>query len=416
MSPLREVVVPVPGSKSEAIRALIVGALARGVTRIEGAPASGDVRAVVRALKTLGVRIEGRPGSGTLRVHGTAGRLPPGDRRLDLGGSATGLRMLTCVALLRTGRTTLTGDASLRRRALGMASGPVAPGGPTVRARRDRPPVTVEGGPLRRAPWMRVSGNLTSQVASGWLLIGSLLEGGLLLALPGPIVSEPYLLMTLAALRRAGVRVVRKGGLFLVPHRIPRAVRFSIEPDWSSAAYPLVAAAILGKRVRVPGLRARSLQADHAILRLLRLAGVRCGVDKKGAWCRGTGRLRPFTIDLMNSPDLAPAAAALALFAKGTSRVTGAAHLRFKESDRIAACVAAVNALGGRARETRDGFVVSGGTAQKGTVDPRGDHRIALAFGVAAAAIPGARVLDRACVRKSWPSAWRDLAPLLGHA
>jgi 3-phosphoshikimate 1-carboxyvinyltransferase len=185
--------------------------------------------------------------------------------------------------------------------------------------------------------------------------------------------------------------------------------------DWSSAAYPLVAAAILGRRVRVPGLDPRSLQADRAVLALLRKAGARCGADRRGAWCEGTGVVRPFRIDLRASPDLAPAAAALALFADGESRVTGAAHLRGKESDRIAACVASVRALGGAARERRDGFTIRGGTPRAGVVRPRGDHRIALAFGVAAAAIPGARVLDRACVAKSWPSAWRDLAPLLGR-
>jgi 3-phosphoshikimate 1-carboxyvinyltransferase len=322
--------------------------------------------------------------------------------------------MLACLAAVRQGRTVLDGDASLRRRPQGALLSALESLGIAVRARGGRAPLAVEGGPLlrpRSAP--SVSCGDTSQVASGLLLAGCLLPGGLRPGLRGRVVSRPYLDLTVEALRRAGIRVTRRGAEFRVAPGVPRALRVDIEPDWSSAAYPLVAAAILGRRVRVPGLRAGSLQPDRAVLRLLRMAGARCGVDADGAWAEGTGRLRPFTVSLRDSPDLAPAAAALALFAKGTSRVTGASHLRLKESDRIAACVAAVNALGGRARETRDGFFARGGAPRKGTVDPRGDHRLALAFGVAAAAIPGARVLDRGCVSKSWPGAWRDLAPLL---
>jgi 3-phosphoshikimate 1-carboxyvinyltransferase len=346
-----------------------------------------------------------------------AGRFPAGDRRLGLGGSATGLRLLACAAALREGRTTLDGDASLRRRPAGPLAAPLRALGVRVRARRGRPPVVVEGGPAPApAAPVPVDASATSQVASGLLLVAPLLPGGLRIRLGGAPVSEPYLDLTLAALRRAGVRVARRRREFAVPHRVPRAARIAVEGDWSSAAYPLVAAAILGRRVRVPGLDPRSRQADRAVLDLLRRAGVPRGADGDGAWCDGTGRVRPFAVDLRSAPDLAPAAAALALFAPGESRVTGAAHLRTKESDRIAGCVAAVRALGGRARPTGDGFVVRGGTPRAGRVDPRGDHRLALAFGVAAAAIPGARLLDRGCVAKSWPSAWRDLAPLLRRA
>ena len=286
------------------------------------------------------------------------------------------------VAALRDGRTTLDGDASLRRRPLGA----IPDLGIPIRTRRGKPPIVVEGPAAVRGP-VRVSARDTSQFASGLLLAGFRIR------LAGPVVSAPYITMTMSALLRFG----GKG---------PRTVR--IEPDWSSAAYPLIAAAIRGLRVRVPGLSMNSLQADRTVIDMLESAGVPCGVDRRGAWCEGTGRVGPFAIDLRDAPDLAPAAAALALYADGESRVTGAAHLRGKESDRIAACVAAVRAMGGRARSTRDGFVVRGGTVRAGVVDPRGDHRIALAFGAA-----GARVLDRECVAKSWPTAWADLAPLL---
>lgn len=412
--PSHETVVRVPGGKSEAIRALLVGALARGTTRITGAPGAEDVLAVVAALEELGVRVDGVPGAGVLRVRGTLGQFPPGDLRVHLGGSATGLRMLSCVAALRTGRTTLEGDASLRSRPVGPLATPLRSLGVTAKLRRGRPPVVVSGGPARMPRGeVAVDASRTSQLASGLLLLGPFLPGGLRLRLKGRAVSEPYILLTMDVLRRAGVRVRRAGRVFQVPEGVPAPFSTEIEADWSSAAYPLLAGALLRRRVRVPGLRPRSPQADRVVLDLLRAAGARCGLDASGAWCRGSGPLKGFEVDLRSSPDLAPVAAVLGMFAGGRSRVTGAAHLKGKESDRIATCVAAVRALGGTAVPRPDGFDIRGGIVKAGVVDAAGDHRVALAFSVAAAAIPGARVRGTACVRKSWPGGIEDMAHAL---
>jgi 3-phosphoshikimate 1-carboxyvinyltransferase len=338
------------------------------------------------------------------------GEFPPGDVTVRCGGSATGLRILACVAALRKGRTTLTGDPSLRARPAGPLEEPLAALGVEVRTKGGRPPVEIRGGPARGSgDPLPVDASETSQVASGLLLLGSHLPGGLRLRLGGRVVSAPYLDLTVEALRHAGVRVRRAGRMLTVLPGVPEPRSVLVEADWSSAAYPLLAAAVRHGRVRVPGLDAGSLQADRAVLDLLGRAGARCGADGEGAWCEGTGKVKPFAVDLRSSPDLAPAAAALALFARGECRVTGAAHLRGKETDRIAACVDAVRALGGKARALRGGFVVRGPASVRGTVDSRGDHRIALAFGAV-----GARVRGSACVRKSWPGAWRALRRVSG--
>ncbi len=414
--PAAQIVVRVPGSKSEAIRALVLAALAPGTGRVTGTPASRDVAAVVGALRGLGIVVEGEPGPAALVVRGCGGALPGGDRTVRVGGSATGLRILACVAALRQGRTLLDGNRSLRARPAGPLAAALAPLGVRVRTRRGRPPVVVEGGPSRGAAGtVGVDAARTSQVASGLLVAGAALPGGIRVRLEGTAVSRRYLDLTVEVLRRAGVSVRRTGDEIHVREGIPRAPRLRVEPDWSSAAYPLLGAALRGVRVRVPDLPPRSAQADRAVLGVLRAAGVRCGVDAAGAWAEGGGALRPFSADLRDAPDLAPVAAALALFAPGESRVTGAAHLRAKESDRIASCVAAARALGAGAEGTADGFVIRGGTPRAGAVDPRGDHRIALAFSLAAAAIPGARVGGTACVAKSWPGALRAMAPLLGR-
>ena len=411
-------VIEVPGSKSVAIRALCVAALARGRSTVDGAPASDDIRAVVRSLRRLGVRIGGSPG-GRLVIHGAGpGGMRGGEVRLDLGGSATGLRVLAAVAALRPGETVLDGDASLRRRPAGAIVESLRALGARVSSAAGRPPLRVRG-PLdaeAAARGIAVDASGSSQAVSALLLVGAALPGGIRLRLKGAVVSAPYVDLTVDAIAAAGGDAFRRGRRAGVRPRPLRRLAVRVEADWSSAAFPLVGAAILGRSVRVPGLRADSRQADRAILGILGRAGARCGVDGRGAWCRGTGQPRAFRADLRDAPDLAPAAAALALFAPGTSRVCGAAHLRSKESDRIAACVAAVRALGGRAEERADGFSVRGGTPRSGTVDPRGDHRVALAFLVAAAAIPGARLADPRCVSKSWPGARAALAPLLRAA
>ena len=406
--PTTEIRIIVPGSKSEAIRALVVGALAGGTTRLEGVPDSGDVTSVVEALSDLGVGIDGVPGSGVMRVRGTGGDFAPGSVTVRCGGSATGLRILACVAALRRGRTTLTGDATLRARPAGPLEAPLGALGIYVGTQEGRPPVVVEGGPARaHGEEIPLDASGTSQVASGMVLMAALVPGGLRLRLEGKVVSSPYIDLTVEALLRAGVRVRRAGRILTVPGEVPSSCTAVIEADWSSAAYPLVAAAVRGLRVRVPGLRGGSLQADRAVMGLLERVGASCGVDGEGAWCEGTGTVKPFEIDLGDAPDLAPAAAALALFAAGESRVTGAAHLRAKESDRIATCVAAVRALGGEAEALRDGFTVRGGAPLAGFVDPAGDHRIALAFGAV-----GAEVTGRSSGRKSRPRAWEAHA---GH-
>jgi 3-phosphoshikimate 1-carboxyvinyltransferase len=237
------------------------------------------------------------------------------------------------------------------------------------------------------------------------LLAGSALPGGIHVRLVGEAVSRPYLDMTIALLRETGVELRRRGADLHVSHGPPGSRDFDVEGDWSSAVYPLLAGVLLGRDVLVPGMDNGSHQADRAFLRILRDAGATARCSSDGARAGRKRPLRAFRCDLRDSPDLAPAVAALAVFADGETQVRGASHLRDKESDRIAACVDAAVALGADARATDDGFVIQGGSPSAGTVSTRGDHRMALAFHVASLALPGARVDDTRCVAKSWPRA-----------
>jgi 3-phosphoshikimate 1-carboxyvinyltransferase len=216
-------------------------------------------------------------------------------------------------------------------------------------------------------------------------------------------------------MRQFGVDAAVTAGEFRAP---PTAYRppepfVEIVGDWSSAAFVSATAAICGGDIELTGLEFDSPQADRRLVDVLRDYGATVDRTTTGVRVRGNDR-RPLDVDLRDAPDLAPLVGALGCVATGTTRVRGAAHLRLKESDRIATVVAAARALGCEAHELPDGFEIVGPAKHGGLVDTHHDHRIAMAFAVAGLAIPGVVIDDPACVAKSYPGFWDALLGLLG--
>jgi 3-phosphoshikimate 1-carboxyvinyltransferase len=241
--------------------------------------------------------------------------------------------------------------------------------------------------------------------------------GGLALTLVGDPVSRGYLDLTLEVLAAFSVRAHVTGAVVVVPAGPPRATRFVVEPDASSAAVWWAAAALVGGRVVVPGLSTATRQPDAALLPVLARMGARVTSSPAGeaiVTASGERLVGAGDVDLRASPDLAPLVAALAAGADGETRVVHAPHLRLKESDRIAACVAAVKALHGDATEAADGFVVRGRALAGGVVDVAGDHRLALAFGVLGLSVSGVVLAGAEAVTKSYPGFFAELAARAG--
>jgi 3-phosphoshikimate 1-carboxyvinyltransferase len=401
--------VTAPPSKSHAIRALVCAALADGTSTLHGLTRcdADDVQRTIVALRTLGFAIDGD------RVTGHGGKIPNPNVTLDLGGSGTAFRFLTAVAALGPGPTTLTGDESLRRRPMGSIVRPLRSLGVTVDTADLRAPIVVSGGPPR-GEVVEVDRSETSQALSALLLIGPALARGLGVLAIGERVSDRYVLMTeqvVYVFRRVRYQsVVRPGETTQLGGYDSHDI--AIEGDWSGAAYMIAAAAVTGGDVIVDGVSIDTLQADLRIEKLLAAYGADVGsAVVAGVRVRGADR-RPLDVDLRDAPDLAPLVGALGCVATGTTRVRGAAHLRIKESDRIATVVAAARALGCEARELPDGFEIDGPAKHGGLVETKHDHRIAMAFAVAGLAIPGVVIDDPACVAKSYPGFWDDLARL----
>jgi 3-phosphoshikimate 1-carboxyvinyltransferase len=194
-----------------------------------------------------------------------------------------------------------------------------------------------------------------------------------------------------------------------------RAGEVVIEGDWSSASYLFAAAALVPGRVEVHGLENASLQGDARFLDCLQEMGCRVTRGADAIVVEGPERLRGIEADLADMPDVAPTLAVVALFATGETRILGVPHLRFKESDRIAALCATIARLGGEAEQAPDGLFVRPRALRGAALDPHDDHRLAMAFAVAGLRLPGVVILNPGCVSKSYPGFWDDLDRMSGQ-
>lgn len=393
-------------------RALFLAALARGTSRVGPLPDSEDVEATRKVLQTLGIPLE-EEGGGRVRIRGRGGPFAAVPETLFCGASGTTLRLAAALAGAGEGTFRLDGEEQLRRRPLRDLKAPLESLGARVRFlhREGHAPVEVEGRRWRGGEVV-VPGETSSQFLSGILLGAPLAEGALAVTARG-LVSAPYAALTAALMARFGVAVERSGGSFFVRPGPYRPASLEVEPDASAAAFLFAAAAVTGGEVRVPGVGPSLLQGDARFLRLLEAMGVSVETGEEGTTVRGYPR-RGLNAEVGEVPDLVPPLVAVALRAPEPSLLRGVAHLRHKESDRLEVLSQGVAALGGR-------LEVSGGElrvhplrpSRGATLDPRGDHRMAMAFAVTGLWVPGLLVRGPSCVAKSFPRFFETLLSLL---
>jgi 3-phosphoshikimate 1-carboxyvinyltransferase len=397
-----------PGSKSFTHRALIAAALAEGESRLTNALKAEDTELTAQALGRLGAGIEWQ--GATVRVMGSGGRLKPVAEPLHLGNSGTSMRFLTALAALGTGQYVLTGSPRLCERPMGeLLEALQQLGVKAVSQRGDGcPPVVVQGG--LAGGRASLSGAVSSQYLSALLFIGPLAPRGVEIEVTGELVSRPYVNMTLEVLAGFGISHYREGyRYFRVPGGQEYAPQdYAIEGDASSASYFWAAAALTGGRVTITNLSLESCQGDIDFLSVLARLGCRIDSSPTGLTVAG-GPLQGIQVNMANMPDLVPTLAVLAAFARGDTVITGAAHLRHKESDRLAAVAAELGKMGIEVQETEDGLIIHGGQPRGAEIETYQDHRIAMAFAVAGLRVPGVVIKDPGCVAKSFPDFWEFL-------
>ena len=401
-----------PPSKSHTHRALLCASLAAGTSRLLGPLESDDTAATRGCLEALGVAVD--DGAGAWEVRGLGGSLGAPGAPLDCGSSGTTLRLLAALCAAVPGRRLLTGSPQLRRRPMVDLVRPLEALGARLgwEGAPGFAPVAVTGCRWRGGEVLVPSG-ASSQFLSGLLLAAPLAEGFTFLRAPD-LVSAPYAQLTASVMGRFGAPVRREGDVWCVyPARYAPAVE-TVEPDASAAAFLLAAAAVTGGEVTVPGMGRGLLQGDAAVLDHLRAFGVEVSESAAGARASGTPASGA-DLDLGGCPDLVPPLAAVAFAAPGPSRFRGIGHLRHKESDRLAGLAGLVRALGGAA-EVGEGELRIAPPKRpcSADLDPKADHRMAMAGALMGLRVPGARVLDPRCVAKSFPGFWETLEGLLG--
>ena len=406
----------VPGDKSISHRALIFSALASGVSHVRGILASADVRSTAGALRSLGVRVPDLDASMEITGVGPQG-LCTSERELDCGNSGTSVRLLAGVVAGSgiTGR--FVGDESLHQRPMRRVQRPLEAMGARVELdAHGRLPMIVHGAPLVPVEW--TNDTSSAQVKSCVLLAAFC--AGVEATVREPARSRDHTERMFAA---HGVEVwVNEGAVLLFGGQSLSPLDLDVPGDPSSAAFFAALAAVvpqgelLLERVCVNETRTGFLAALAEMGASVELED---RVMRSGEWtanvriAAGT-ELRGVTIGkdaISTLIDELPLLACLAAYAEGETRVSGAEELRVKESDRISAVVSNLQALGAQAEELPDGFVITGTRPRlRGTVVTRGDHRLAMAFGILAA-LPGNEIAidDRDCVAVSYPGFWDDL-------
>lgn len=401
----------VPGSKSITNRALICAALADSGSVIENCAPGDDTEALTTSLRDLGVGI---------KVHGVStsmdGRLDLSDLRqvklnAQLGGTTS--RFLTALCALRAGVSTIDGLEPLRKRPMFELHQSLQQLGANISwlGQQGCLPVSVSRG----ASWgarLSVDASLSSQFTSSLMMIAPYMTNGLEIDLAENVVSRGYIEMTVGVMRAFGAETDFSGNTVWVSPGKYSGTSYQVEPDASSASYPLAAVAISGGEVTIENLSRMSLQGDVGFIDVLAEMGCQISETTNGLrLARNTDEtLIGVDVDMSQISDCVPTLAVVALFASGPTRIKGVGFIRSKESDRIGDLVFELKKLGADISETPDGILIKPAPLKPASLNTHNDHRLAMAFALIQREKPGVVIENPGVVTKSWPGYFSDLA------
>jgi 3-phosphoshikimate 1-carboxyvinyltransferase len=406
--PIRDCDVSVPGSKSYSHRVLIASGLSDGICTIHNCLDSEDIRLTIGALNQMGVCIAS-DGEGFV-VHGVRGNLSPCNSPIDLRNSGTSMRLLTALAAIGSGVYLLTGTSRMQERPIQDLLDGLKQLGVSVRSIRENgcPPVEITGD-LIEGGRVTLNCSQSSQFLSALLLIAPYTQTGLdITVVQGP-VSRPYIDMTVDVMERFGVVVQREGYERFKVHGLQcyHSGTYAVEPDCSQAGYFWGAAAITGAEIKVRGISENSRQGDVRFTEVLGKMGCQVLRASDGITVKGAA-LKAIEVDMKDMPDLVPTLAVVAAFASGSTIIKNVAHLRGKESDRLAAVANELRRMGVDAECGEETLVVRGGGKAHGAqIETYKDHRMAMSFALAGLRVPGIHIRNQQCVEKSFPAYWR---------
>lgn len=402
-----------PGSKSVTHRALLMASLAEAESRVRNPLRAEDTLLTAQALEQLGVSLIWEDDA--VRVRPPKVRWNQPSAPIYLGNSGTSTRLLAGFLAAGRGRFVIDGTERLRERPMGPVLEALA--GQGVRCRylgqAGCPPVEMLTEGLRGGE-IHIDASQSSQFLSSILIAAPCAPRDLVVSWREPVVSLPYVHLTLAMLQQWGIEY-----RWLAPDRVqipaPQAYRaqdYLVEGDCSSASYWWAAAAVSGGEVHTAPVSGEALQGDCRFVGVLERMGCAIHWEDEGVRVVGPERLQAVDLDMNAMPDMVPTLAVVAAFADGVTRIRNVAHLRIKESDRLAVVAMELGKLGVQVEELPDGLVIHGGGAHGGAIEAHNDHRIAMAFAVVGLRVPGVSIHGAEAVEKSYPSFWEEFAML----
>ena len=399
--------VQLPGSKSIALRQLLISALAKSESTLNGLPACDDVDAMVDGLERLGTRLDGSVDQG-LRVTPNFNR--DDDLTIYARQSGVTLRLMLAVAALRTGKTHYFGTTSLAQRPNGALLDALAKLGCEIDSIDGKLPITITGPAVRSNT--SLDATVSSQFLSALLISAPVLANGLSVQLTDTVASASYAAGTVGEMAKRGVDVeyCESSNVYTISPQQYLGGCVSIEGDASAATYHMALAVLHGGTVHINNVGTQTWQGDYEFTTVCEKLGATVERTRSTTTVTGPEKLRALpSIDMTSMPDAAPTLMAICPFLPEPTTITGLGTLRHKECDRITCPATELNRAAIRAEEGPAYLKIWPGVAKPTVFQTYDDHRMAMAFTVLATKAQGCRINDPLCVNKTYTNFWYDL-------
>lgn len=416
--------VEVPGSKSMTNRALLMAALADGVTTLNGVLFSDDSRNFLSSLQALGFLVEADEAAKVVRVEGQNGRIPVTKGEIYVGSAGTAARFLTAMLAMAEGTFVVNASEQMKKRPMRPLFEVLQSMGAEITSleREGFLPVRIRGigGRLPAHEMCRLKLDISesTQFLSALLLVSPMVKQGLRIEITSERRDGAYIRITRRMMEQFGAAVSFDGTNYTIQAGTAyRSGSCQIEPDVSAACYFYAAAALTGGRAVVRHVTRECMQGDLKFLDLLAQMGCAVRDTPDGIEVRGVegGRLKGVTVDMKDFSDQAMTLAALAPFADGDVRIANIGHIRLQESDRIHAIVTELSRLGVSCEEEADAITIHPGIPKPAVVQTYDDHRMAMAFALIGLRTEGIQIADPMCCRKTFEDYFAVLDRLTGQ-
>jgi len=400
--------VMIPASKSHTIRSLVIAALANGTSEIDSPLESADTISCAHSIEIMGAGV--KKGVNQWIVKGFPGNRIKTDQTINVGNSGTTLRLLTAVAALSDQWVGFDGDSSIRMRPMAPLLNALIGLGVKIDSGKGKCPFSIKG-PMQGGKI--VVDGISSQYVSALLMASPLAKGDIVIRVEN-LHEKPYVQMTLDWLNKQAIIYQNKGLEYfkIKANQFYKPFQATIPADFSSATFPLCAAAVTGSTVVLKGLDFSDSQGDKKLFSLLEEMGVSIKHGRNGVIVSG-GELNGMEIDLRDTPDALPAMAVVGCYARGETRLVNVPQARLKECDRITAIAAELSKMGADVSELADGLIIRRSQLKGTTVHGYSDHRMVMALTLAGLGAQGITAIDTAeSIGVTYPSFIEDMQDL----